>query len=532
MENFSRLLSPIDLGFTVLKNRVLMGSMHTGLEEEQNGFSKLAAFYAERAKGDVGLIVTGGIAPNDAAKLWPGAAKLDDDATAELHKEITRAVHINEGKICLQVLHAGRYAVHPFCVAPSAIQAPINIFKPKALDEDGIQTTIGDFVRCAKLAQYAGYDGVEIMGSEGYLINQFIARRTNHRSDEWGGAFKNRIRIAEEIVSRTREAVGKNFIIIYRLSMLDLVEEGSIWDEVEQLAVAIERAGATIINTGIGWHEARIPTIAMMVPRTGFAWVTKKLMGKISIPLVATNRINTPENAEKVLAEECSDMVSMARPFLADPHFVRKAAAGESERINTCIACNQACLDQIFNRKSASCLVNPFACRETEWKLEKAPVKKKIAVVGAGPAGMAAALAAAQRGHEVTLFDRDEKAGGQLNMAKIVPSKYEFFETIRYYLNELKINRVNFSFDTDVSAEDIISAAFDECIIATGVKPRRISIEGANHDKVVYYNDLLLGRVKVGKNVAIIGSGGIGMDVARFLLKKDGTIEDFMNEWG
>ncbi|HCL51988.1 MAG TPA: NADPH-dependent 2,4-dienoyl-CoA reductase, partial [Pseudomonas sp.] len=435
---YPHLLAPLDLGFTTLRNRTLMGSMHTGLEERPGGFERMAAYFAERAQGGVGLMVTGGIAPNDEGGVYAGAAKLSTDVEAEQHRIVTEAVHAAGGKICLQILHAGRYAYSPRQVAPSAIQAPINPFKPRELDEAGIEKQIADFAHCALLAQKAGYDGVEVMGSEGYFINQFLAAHTNHRTDRWGGSYENRMRLAVEIVSRVRGAVGPNFIIIFRLSMLDLVEGGSSWDEIETLAKAIERAGATLINTGIGWHEARIPTIATKVPRAAFSKVTAKLRGVVGIPLITTNRINTPEVAEAVLAEGDADMVSMARPFLADPAFVNKAAAGRADEINTCIGCNQACLDHTFGGKLTSCLVNPRACHETELNYLPVRMAKRIAVVGAGPAGLAAATVAAERGHVVTLFESASEIGGQFNVAKRVPGKEEFNETLRYFRNKLR----------------------------------------------------------------------------------------------
>ena len=452
-EHFPHLLKPLDLGFTTLKNRVLMGSMHTGLEEEKNGFERLAKYFAVRAAGGVGLIVTGGIAPNRAGWVGPFAAKLSSKSEAKKHKIITDAVHAEGGKICMQILHSGRYGYHPFTVAPSAVKSAINPFKPWKLTQRGIRNTIKDFANCAALSKEAGYDGVEIMGSEGYLINQFIVNRTNKRDDEWGGSYENRIRFPIEIVKAVREAVGKDFIIIYRLSMLDLVDDGSTWDEVVHLAKQIEAAGATIINTGIGWHEARIPTIATMVPRGGFSWVTKRLMGEVNIPLITTNRINTPEIAEKILSDGHANMVSMARPFLADPEFVSKAMAGKSMAINTCIACNQACLDHAFNNKVASCLVNPMACHETEYELTPSTHKKKVAVVGAGPAGIACAIYTAQKGHEVTLYEANAEIGGQFNMAKEIPGKEEFHETIRYFNYQLKENKVDLKLNHPVDVD-------------------------------------------------------------------------------
>lgn len=532
MNAYPHLLSPLDLGFTQLRNRVLMGSMHTGLEEHPAGLGTLAAFYEERAKGGVALIVTGGISPNNDGALWPGAAHLTDVETAEKHRIITEAVHRHDGKICLQILHAGRYAVHQNCVAPSAIQAPINMFTPRAMTTEEVKQTVSDFAHCAKMAQHAGYDGVEVMGSEGYLINQFIAERTNQRSDEYGGLYENRMRFPLEIVQAIREAVGDNFIIIYRLSMLDLVEKGSTFEEVVLLAKAIEKAGATLINTGIGWHEARIPTIAMMVPRGAFTWVTEKLMGHVSIPLVATNRINMPELGEEIISSGKANMISMARPFLADPFWVKKAMEAKSEEINTCIGCNQACLDQIFSGQPASCLVNPFAGREDRWKLIQAENPKRIAVVGAGPAGLSAALTAAQRGHSVTLFEQSDKIGGQLNYAKAVPSKAEFNETLRYFSVMLEKHGVYIQLNTAITADMAESMNFDEWIISTGVTPRVPEINGLHNPIVHAYPDVLSGKVKVSGRIAIIGSGGIGMDTARFLLGAEDSIPEFLSHWG
>lgn len=534
MTAYPHLLAPLDLGFTTLKNRVLMGSMHTGLEEAPQGFEKMAAFYAERARGGVGLIVTGGVGPNPEGCVAEGASMLADEAEVPHHKLVTDAVHAAGGKIALQILHSGRYSFQEKCVSASPLIAPINFYKPRELSDADIWQTIADFARCARLAQQAGYDGVEVMGSEGYLINQFIARATNKRSDDWGGSFENRIRFAIETVKAVRAAVGSDFIIIYRLSMLDLVQDGSSWDEVAQLAGEIEKAGATLINTGIGWHEARVPTIATMVPRGGFAWVTKKLMGKVKIPLITTNRINTPEVAEKILAEGCADMVSMARPFLADPDFVNKAAAGRSDEINTCIGCNQACLDHIFQGKLTSCLVNPRACRETELNYEKTAQAKKLAVVGAGPAGLAFATVAAERGHQVTLFDAAAEIGGQFNVAKRIPGKEEFYETLRYFKRKLEQTGVEQRLNTRVAAEDL--AGFDEVVLATGIAPRTPEIPGVDHPKVLNYLDVLKHGKPVGKRVAIIGAGGIGFDTAEFLTHegKSSSLDTdaFMREWG
>lgn len=533
---FPNLLAPLDLGFTTLKNRTLMGSMHTGLEEKPGGFERMAAYFAERARGGVGLMVTGGIGPNEEGGVYSGAAKLTTLEEAEKHKIVTRAVHEADGKICMQILHAGRYAYSPKSVAPSAIQAPINPFKPRELDEEGIEKQIADFVNCAKLAQVAEYDGVEIMGSEGYFINQFLAAHTNQRTDRWGGSYENRMRLPVEIVRRVREAVGPNFIIIYRLSMLDLVEGGSNWDEIVTLAKAIEKAGATIINTGIGWHEARIPTIATKVPRAAFTKVTAKLKGQVNIPLCTTNRINTPEVAEQVLAEGDADMVSMARPFLADPEFVNKAAAGRSQDINTCIGCNQACLDHTFGGKLTSCLVNPRACHETELNYIPTTQVKKIAVVGAGPAGLSAATVAAERGHNVTLFDAASEVGGQFNVAKRIPGKEEFYETLRYFANKLQQTGVDVRLNTRVTAEQLIAGGYDEVILATGIVPRTPAIPGIEHAKVISYLDAILERKPVGQKVAVIGAGGIGFDVSELITHQGESSsldrEAFWKEWG
>jgi 2,4-dienoyl-CoA reductase (NADPH2) len=533
MTEYPNLLAPLDLGFTTLKNRVLMGSMHTGLEETRD-WNRVAEFYAERARGEVGLMVTGGIGPNLEGSVLPGAAMMTTDEDVANHSIVTNRVHEAGGKIAMQILHAGRYAYGPKCVAPSPVKSPISPFPPTELDEEGIEKQISDIVNAAALAQKAGYDGVEIMGSEGYFLNQFLVTHTNKRTDRWGGSYENRMRLPIEVVRRTREAVGPNFIIIYRLSMIDLVPNGSTHEEVVQLAQEIEKAGATIINTGIGWHEARIPTIATSVPRAAFAWVTKKLMGKVSIPVITSNRINTPDVAEQVLAEGCADMVSMARPMLADAHFVRKAMAGQADRIAPCIACNQACLDHTFSGKLTSCLVNPMACHETELTIAPADVVKSVAIVGAGPAGLSAALTAAQRGHKVTLFDRAAEIGGQLNMAKQVPGKEEFWGLVDWYRTMLASSDVTLKLNTDVAADDL--ADFDEVIIATGVLPRDPAIPGQDRDNVLSYVDVLRGKAEVGKKVAVIGAGGIGFDVSEYLLH-DGespteNLPEWMKEWG
>ncbi|HGF8985743.1 TPA: FAD-dependent oxidoreductase [Yersinia enterocolitica] len=531
---YPHLLAPLDLGFTTLKNRVLMGSMHTGLEELPDGPQRLAAFYAERAAGGVGLIVTGGIAPNKKGVVYQGASVLNDATQVPHHQIVTDAVHLAGGKIALQILHTGRYSYQKQPVAPSALQAPINPFAPQELSHDEVLQTIADFAHCAQLARQAGYDGVEVMGSEGYLINQFLTARTNQRNDEWGGDFTRRMRFAVEIVRAVRAATGPDFILIYRLSTLDLVEDGSSWDEIELLARAVEQAGVTLINTGIGWHEARIPTIATMVPRAGFSWVTRKLMGKVNIPLITTNRINDPSVAEQVLTDGCADMVSMARPFLADAAFVQKAAQDRADEINTCIGCNQACLDQIFDGKLTSCLVNPRACRETEMPVLPTEAPKRLAVVGSGPAGLAFAVTAASRGHQVTLFDAATDIGGQFNIAKQIPGKEEFYETLRYFRRQLVLHGVIQQLNTPVQPEQL--ADFDEVILACGIRPRLPAIKGIEHPKVLTYLDVLRDKKPVGKRVAIIGAGGIGFDTAEYLSQSgDSSSLDsraFSQEWG
>ena len=538
MSLYPTLLTPLDLGFTQLKNRVLMGSMHTGLEEEKGGFEKLAAFYAERARGGVALIVTGGIAPNLRGRLVPHGSQLSFPWQVAKHKKVTGAVHQEGGKIALQILHAGRYAYHPFSLAPSAIRAPISPFKPRAMSERQIRGTIRDFASTAALAKAAGYDGVEVMGSEGYLINQFICERTNQRSDGWGGSSENRMRFPLEIVRAIRERVGTDFIIIFRLSMLDLVEKGSSLEEVIALGKALEQAGVSLINTGIGWHEARIPTIATSVPRGAFSWVTAELKKHLTVPLITTNRINTPEVAERILAQGEADMVSMARPFLADPEFVIKAAENRADEINTCIACNQACLDHVFKQKRASCLVNPRACFETELTFGRVPQPKKLAVVGAGPAGLAFACYAAERGHQVSLFDQAPTIGGQFNFAKQIPGKEEFHETLRYFARRLEKCGVELYLGQRQSAESLLGGGFDEVILATGIRPRTPNIPGIDHPKVLSYLDVLRDGKPVGDKVAVIGAGGIGFDVAEFLVEKKGEgsaehhRDHWLREWG
>jgi 2,4-dienoyl-CoA reductase (NADPH2) len=535
---FPHLLAPLDLGFTTLPNRVLMGSMHTGLEDRAADYPKLAAYFAERAKGGVGLIVTGGIAPNAAGWTKPFAGTMSGQRHVARHRLVTDAVHAAGGRICMQILHTGRYAYHPLAVAPSRLKAPISSFTPRELTDRGVERQISAFVKTAALAQQAGYDGIEVMGSEGYFINQFLVARTNRRADRWGGSWPNRMRLPLEILTRTRATVGREFIVIYRLSMLDLVEGGNSWPEVVELAQAVERAGATIINTGIGWHEARIPTIATMVPRAAFTWVTRRLRGAVSIPLVTSNRINDPAVAERVLAAGDADLVSMARPLLADPEFVAKAASGRADEINTCIACNQACLDLVFENEIATCLVNPRAGRETELFYRPAARPRRIAVVGAGPAGLACATVAAGRGHRVTLFEAADRIGGQFNMAKVIPGKEEFHETLRYYRRELELRKVRVLLGRFADIATLAGGDFDEIVLASGVLPRIPEIEGLDHPKVLSYIDVLLHGRPVGASVAIIGAGGIGFDVAEFLshdpshVSPSLDIPAFMKEWG
>ena len=533
--NYPHLFAPLDLGFTTLKNRVLMGSMHTGLEDG-NKHERLAVYFAERARGGVGLIITGGYAPNRAGWVKPFAGKLTTRSEAVRHRRISDAVHAEGGKIAMQILHAGRYAYHPFSVAPSRIRSPITPFTPRELSSSGVEKQIKAFVRCAQLARDAGYDGVEIMGSEGYFINEFLVTLTNQRTDKWGGDYSQRMRLPIEIVTRTREAVGKDFIIIYRLSMIDLIPEGNSWNETVALAKAIEGAGATIINTGIGWHEARVPTIATSVPRGAFTWVTKKMKKEVTIPLVTSNRINLPATAEQILSEGCADMVSLARPMLADPEFVKKARDGRADEINVCIACNQACLDHTFANKMSSCLVNPRACHEVELNYVATEIRRRFAVVGSGPAGISAALVLAERGHEVDLYEAAPEIGGQLNMAKVIPGKEEFHEMLRYFKRQLELKSVRVHLNTRVGADDLQGQAYDGVIIATGVVPRDPRIEGQDHPKVLSYIDVLRARAPVGKRVAVVGAGGIGFDVAEFLVQ-DGEsptmhLDEWLSEWG
>ena len=540
--NYPHLLAPLDLGFTTLPNRVLMGSMHTGLEDGRKHFPAMAAYFAERARGGVGLMVTGGFAPNIEGWAKPFAGTLSTSAAARRHRLVTDAVHAEGGRIALQILHTGRYGYQPFCVAPSRIKSPISPFAPRELSARGIERQIRAFVRCAKLSRDAGYDGVEVMGSEGYFINQFLVTHTNHRTDEWGGSYENRMRLPVEIVSRVREAVGRDFIIIYRLSMLDLIPDGSSWPEAVTLARAITAAGATIINTGIGWHEARVPTIATSVPRGAFAWVTKKMRDElraagITIPLVTSNRINTPEVGEQLLADGCADIVSLARPLLADPDFVAKARAGRATDINTCIACNQACLDHAFRNELASCLVNPRAGRETELVMTLATQRKRYAVIGAGPAGLAAATTLAERGHEVHLFEAAAQIGGQFNMARRIPGKEEFSETLRYFTRRLEVTGVILHLNARATADELVALKFDGVILATGVQARDPKIPGQESPNVLSYIDVLLHGKPVGERVAIVGAGGIGFDVAEFLVTPPGhsptlNLKEWLAEWG
>ncbi|TVU60071.1 NADPH-dependent 2,4-dienoyl-CoA reductase [Vibrio atlanticus] len=528
---YPHLLEPLDLGFTQLRNRVLMGSMHTGLEENKEGLHKLAAFYEERAKGGVGLIVTGGFSPNLRGRLTPFSAEFSKVKHAKAHQVVTEAVHKHGGKIALQLLHAGRYAMHPFAQSASGIKAPIAKFAPSEMSPRQIKKTIGAFANSAELAQVAGYDGIEIMGSEGYLINQFICKRTNMRYDEWGGSYEKRMRFPLEVVKSIREAVGDDFIIIFRLSMLDLVEQGSTFEDVVLLAQKLEEAGVTIINTGIGWHEARVPTIATQVPRGAFSWVTEKVKPYVSIPVVTCNRINTPEEAERILSSGQADMVSMARPFLADPDFVNKAAQDQARFINTCIGCNQACLDNVFKGKRASCLVNPRACYETEIVVQPAQAPKTIAVVGAGPAGLACATTLAQRGHNVDLIEKNDRIGGQFRLAMQIPGKEEFRETIRYFANQIDASGVNLKLDTEATFEMLLK--YDEVVMAAGVEPRKLDIEGIDQENVIDYQTLIREKTPVGEKVAIVGAGGIGIDVATMLTEPTShSLDDWLHEWG
>jgi 2,4-dienoyl-CoA reductase (NADPH2) len=535
-QTYPHLLQPLDLGFTTLRNRVLMGSMHTGLEDKEKDFDKLAAYFAERSKGGVALMVTGGFSPNRQGWFYPFSSKLSSKSEVPRHRTVTDAVHQYGGKIALQILHAGRYSYHPLSVSASAHKSPINPFKPWAMTGWGIRRTIAAYARCALLAREAGYDGIEIMASEGYLINQFTTKQVNRRDDEWGGSIENRCRFPVEIIKAVRRAVGKDFIIVYRLSMLDLVEGGNTWDEVVYQAKAVEDAGVTLLNAGIGWHEARIPTIVTSVPRAAFAFAPQRIRSEVQIPVVATNRINAPEVAEQLLADGACDMVSMARPLLADPHFVNKAAAGKASHINTCIACNQACLDHTFQMKRASCLVNPIAGYETELVMAPVTAQKKLAVVGAGPAGLAFASYAAGRGHAVTLIDKAPAIGGQFNMAKKIPGKEEFYETLRYFGEQLKTTGVTLRLDSEATAESLKAEGFDEVVLATGVLPRTPGIAGIDHPKVVSYVDVLTGKVQIGKTVAVVGAGGIGFDVSEFLVHEGESptlhAAHWLREWG
>jgi 2,4-dienoyl-CoA reductase (NADPH2) len=534
---YPHLLAPLDLGFTTLKNRVIMGSMHTGLEDRFYNYGKLAAFYRARARGGAGLIVTGGISPNRQGWLLPFGGTLNFMGDVLNHRRVTRAVHEEGGKILLQILHAGRYGYQPLVVSASAQKSPISPFRPRALTESGIESTIRDYVRCAKLAKQAGYDGVEVMGSEGYLLNQFLCARTNRRQDRWGGSIENRMRLPVEVVRRIRASVGRDFIIMYRHSVLDLVEGGNTWDEVITVAKALEGAGASILNTGYGWHEARVPTIVTSVPRAAFAEVAGRLRKEVTIPVVASNRINMPQDAEQLLARGDADLVSMARPFLADPDWVLKAQSGRSDEINTCIACNQACLDHTFSNKRATCLVNPRACHETELVYRPAVKKRRVAVVGAGPAGLSAATVAAECGHEVTLFDASDSIGGQFKVAMRIPGKEEFTETIRYFKRKLELTGVTLRLNQRVTRDELTAAGYDDVIVATGIKVRMPRIEGIDHPKVLSYLDVLRANAQVGRRVAIIGAGGIGFDTAEFLLHdpKEALpvpVHQWMGEWG
>src|SRR5690349_17693494 len=534
--HYPHLFTPLELGHVTLPNRILMGSMHTSLEDRASEYDKLAAYFAERARGGVGLMVTGGIAPSIEGWLKPFGGRLSMPWHVARHRKVTRAVHVEGGRICMQILHAGRYGYHPLSVAPSKLRSPITPFTPRALSARGVTRTIDDFVRCAQLAREAGYDGVEVMGSEGYLINQFLAARTNQRPDVWGGDATRRMRFPVEIVRRIREAVGRDFIIIYRLSMLELVEGGQSWEEIVTLAKAIEAAGAGILNTGIGWHEARVPTIVTSVPHAGFAWVTRRLKGEVNLPLVASNRINMPEGAERVLVAGDADLVSMARPLLADPDWAAKARAGRSVAINTCIACNQACLDHVFQNKRASCLVNPRACHETELVIAPAAQAKRIAVIGAGPAGLACATTLAERGHRVTLFEQAAEIGGQFNMAKRIPGKEEFVETLRYFSGRIRDTGVELRLSARANAAELSRSGFDDVVIACGVTPRAAAIPGVDHPNVLTYVDLLLGGRVAGSHVAIVGAGGIGFDVAEYLVQSPPSpttdVARWTHEWG
>ncbi|MHA6203303.1 oxidoreductase [Dyella soli] len=534
--NYPHLFAPLDLGHTTLPNRILMGSMHTGLEDRSADYDKLAAYFAERARGGVGLMVTGGIAPSIQGWLKPFGGRLSMPWHVSRHRKLTRAVHAEGGRLCMQILHAGRYGYHPLSVAPSKIKSPITPFTPRALSASGVERTIRDFVRCARLAQDAGYDGIEVMGSEGYLINQFLVSHANRRSDAWGGDAARRMRFPVEIVQRTREAVGRDFIIIYRLSMLDLIQDGQDWSEIVTLAKAIEAAGASIINTGIGWHEARVPTIVTSVPRAGFAWVTKKLRGEVAIPLITTNRINMPDVAEQILASGEADMVSMARPLLADPAWANKARRGHSDRINTCIACNQACLDHVFQNRRASCMVNPRACHETELRITPATTRKRFAVIGAGPAGLACASTLAERGHQVTLVDQAGEIGGQFNVARRIPGKEEFHETLRYFRHRLADAGVEVKLGETATAATLAAAGYDEVVVATGITPRRVQFPGSDDHRVLDYLDVLAHGKPVGPRVAIIGAGGIGFDTAEFLVEHPPSptldVTRWTREWG